>query len=268
MTRAVIDCLRKQVLDESLRIIVINDGSTDGTAQYLAAQTDVTVLNGNGDLWWAGAIDLGLKRGLVDAPATDWVAFVNNDTRFGPDFLQSLLDAARAGAPAAVGSVICDENAQEMLLSIGPMIHPWRLAVYDKLSAQRRQDPSQPVHEVGALSGRGTFYPLAAIRAAGGMRPKLLPHYLADYELAARVKRAGYRLIVSEKAVTFSENSFGNSREFASRWQMYFSNRSPHYFPAVVCFWWSARPPLRRWLQLPRLVYIRLREKLREKRST
>jgi GT2 family glycosyltransferase len=265
---AVVDCVRKQVLDEPLRIIVINDGSTDGTAEYLAAQTDVTVLNGDGNLWWAGAIDLGLKQGLANAPATDWVAFVNNDTRFGPNFLQSLLDAARANAPAAVGSVICDEQAPEMLLSIGPIVHPWRLAVYDKLSSPRRQDPSQPVHEVDALSGRGTFYPLAAIRAAGGMRPRLLPHYLADYELAARVRRAGYRLIVSEKAVTFSENDFGNSREFTSRWQVYFSSRSPRYFPALTCFWWSARPPLRRWLGLPRLVYIRLRDKLREKRNT
>ncbi|MTD94658.1 glycosyltransferase [Hyphomicrobium sp. xq] len=249
MTQTVIGCLRRQVLDDPLSIVVIDDGSTDGTAEYFAAQPDVKVLSGDGNLWWGGSIDLGMRAVLREAGASDWVALVNNDTRFGPDFLQSLLDTARSAAPAATGSALCDEDAPETLLSIGPVFNSWYSKIQDKLAAPRPVDPQNPPHQVDALSGRGTLYPVAAIRAVHGMRPKVLPHYLADYELAARVRRAGYQLLVSERAITYSGNDYGNARRPKNLWRRYFSRSSPQFLPALICFWWSAAPIA--WRQAP-----------------
>jgi GT2 family glycosyltransferase len=110
-----------------------------------------------------------------------------------------------------VGSVICDETAPKQLLSVGAVLDTWGLRVRDKLDKLRLRDEQNGLHDVDALSGRGTPYPLAAFRAVGTMKPKWLSHYLADYELSVRMRRAGYRLLVTESAAVFSCNEFGSA---------------------------------------------------------
>jgi glycosyltransferase involved in cell wall biosynthesis len=43
-------------------IIIIDDGSTDGTPEWLSAHvTKAILLNGDGSLWWSGAINVGAQ---------------------------------------------------------------------------------------------------------------------------------------------------------------------------------------------------------------
>lgn len=260
-TRQVLACLRTQKLDESLHIVVINDGSTDGTATYLTAQQDVDVLDGDGSLWWGGAMERGLQHIIDAANVNDWVLMVNNDTQFAPEFIQTLLDSARAHAPAAVGSVICDEARPNWLLSIGGLVDPWRFRVRDKLVEERALTPRIDLHTVDVLSGRGTLYPLSAFRRAGTMRPRWLPHYLADYELAARVRLAGYRLLVNEQAVTLSANEYGNAYQPSGWKDKFFSVRSAYYLPATLMFWWVCSSWPERITLMPRLAYVALKQR-------
>ena len=258
LTRRVLGCLRDQRSDERMELIVIDDGSTDGTRDFLANASDITVLNGDGTLWWGGAIDLGLRHVLSAGRPGDWVLLVNNDTLFFPDFLQGLVDTARVHAPAAVGSIVCDEGDPETVISVGAIIDTWRLRVCDKLEARRRRHNTGSPHVVDALSARGTLYPIGAFRAAGVMNPKWLPHYLADYELALRVRKAGYRLLVSEQSVVLSAHVFGTAWRPTGLLDRFFMIRSPSYLPAVVTFWWRVSSFVERLSLLPRLIYVSL----------
>jgi len=258
LTRRVLECLRAQRADERMKVIVIDDGSTDGTGEFLAQQGDITVLKGDGTLWWGGAISLGLHHVLREGGPEDWVLLVNNDTQFCHEFVQGLLDTARAHRPAAVGSVICDEANPEFVISIGAALDTWRLRTRDRLEQQRRRDCAKGPHVVDALSARGTLYPLQALRSAGLMNPVWLPHYLADYELAVRVRKAGYRLLVSEQSVVLSANTFGSAWRPPGLVKKFFAIRSPHYLPAVLAFWWRASSFMERLSLLPRLIYVSL----------
>jgi GT2 family glycosyltransferase len=260
-TRRVLDCLQTQKVEEPLRLIVIDDGSTDGTADFLATQPNITTLKGDGSLWWGGAIELGLQHVLVGCKLLDWVLLVNNDTQFDANFVQQLLNTARTHAPAAVGSAICDESVPDQLLSIGGVLDTWRLRVRDKLEQPRRRDSAKDPHSVDVLSGRGTLYPVAAFPIAGTMNTVWLPHYLADYELALRMRNAGYKLLVSEATVVLSENEYGNSYQPAGLRDKFFTVRSPYYLPAVLAFWWRASSSLERLTLLPRLLFVGLKSR-------
>lgn len=268
MTQSMLSCLREQVLDEPLVKVIVDDGSSDGTADYLAAQDDLTVLRGDGELWWGGGIDLGLRHVFGLAAAGDWVAFVNNDTRLEPDFLRLLLEAAGRAAPAAVGSVIRDVDAPHALLSVGPRIDAWRLLVGDKFDdkgAGADVAGQGDIRPVDALSGRGVLFPVEALRAAGGMRPARLPHYLADYELSLRVRSAGWALLVSTKAAVYSAEDYGNAYRAPSLKDRLFSKRSPTYLPALAGFWWEASNWRQRFTLPFRVLAFALYPPLRKK---
>lgn len=251
LTKSMLECLRTQHVDEAVSIVIVDDGSTDGTGEYLAAQPDVTVLHGDGSLWWGGAIDLAVKHVLTKCSPDDWVMFVNNDTLIREDFIQSMLALARNHAPAAVGSVIRDIEEPHRLLSIGPRINAWRMRIGDVLDLfPGAKQADNHFWQVDALSGRGVLYPATALSQAGGMRPKMLPHYLADYEIALRVRSAGWKLLVSSETVVYSHEEYGNAFRASSIRERFFSVRSPSYLPARMSFWWSASTPLQR-LTLP-----------------
>ncbi len=264
MTQTMVDCLRAQTCLPLLRIWVVDDGSTDGTADWLAMQADIQTVAGDGTLFWGGAVDAALCKILVIAAADDFVLLVNNDTRIAPDFVAQLLTVAQDRAPAAVGSIIRDEANPGRVLSLGARIDSWRMITRDVLSAPGHHVPSSEVMPIDALAGRGVLYPVAALWAVGGMRPQTLPHYLADYELSLRVKRAGWKLLVASAAAVLSPDEYGSTWRGKSLKEKLFSIRSPLYLPAVLAFWWQASTGLQRLTLPARLALFILFPRLRK----
>jgi GT2 family glycosyltransferase len=264
MTQAMLDDLRAQNASEALTIVVVDDGSSDGTAAFLADQKDVAVVQGDGALWWGGSIHVGLAWIFARAANNDWVLMVNNDTHIPPDFVQALLKTARECSPCAVGSIIRDKFQNDRILSIGPTIDAWRMLVKDRLADGGTTEDM--VFGVDALSGRGVLFPMQALRAVRGMRPRWLPHYLADYELALRVRAAGWKLLVTTAAAVYSSEEYGNTFRGRNLRERFFSVRSPSYLPAQLRFWWGASSAVQKWTLPLRLalfsVFPRLREKL------
>lgn len=267
-TQRVIQSLRAQTCVSNIRIVVINDGSTDGTRDFLAEQDDVTTLEGDGSLWWGGAIDLGLRHVLPTASIDDYLLFINNDTWFAPDFVETLVRVSREGGGAAVGSVIHEENRGDPLVSIGPRININRIAVWDllaELPPQERRAP-KPVYRVDALSGRGTLYPVGLFKAHGGMRPRLLPHYLADYEIAMRFARdARTPLLVSSQAIVYSPPVYGNEVGKLSWWERHFGQRSSSNVIRRLAFYCMVGSPLQRLTAPLRLAYFGFSRYLHQK---
>lgn len=267
-TQRVIECLRAQTCVSDIKILVVNDGSTDGTRNFLATQSDVTTLDGDGSLWWGGAIQCGLQYVLANASEYDYILFLNNDTWFSPDYVETLVRVSREHGGAAVGSVIHEQNRTNPLVSIGPRVNINRIAVWDLLSelqGQERQVPKQ-LYRVDALSGRGTIYPAYLFMRYGCMRPRLLPHYLADYEIAMRFARdAHIPLLVSTEAIVFSPAIYGNSVDMFGWWERLFGQRSSSNIIRLLVFYAMVGSPIQRLTAPLRLSYFGLLRYIHEK---
>lgn len=267
LTQTLIDCLRRQVVDQPIKVIVVDDGSTDGTSIWLSQQPDIETLNGTGNLFWGGAVDLAVRHIQKQGDSDDWVLLMNNDTTVASDFVQQMIDAALAHAPAAVGCVIRDITIGARLLSIGARLDPWRLLVRDIIDVRDETASSGVTISVDALSGRGTLFPLPALRTVGGLRPRLLPHYLADYELSVRVRKSGWSLFVVKTASVYSRDDYGSAYR-ASGWrERLLSTRSPTYLPALLVFWWEASNWIQRTTLPLRLPFLLLFPRLRKRQA-
>ncbi len=73
-----------------IKIIVIDNASSDGTAEYLASRNDITVISNNENRGCAGAWNQGVKA----ASEAEWIVVLNNDVIVSPLWLDGLLKAA------------------------------------------------------------------------------------------------------------------------------------------------------------------------------
>ena len=208
-TRQCLACLMAQTY-RKFRIIVVDDGSTDGTDLMIEQEfPDAVVLRGDGNLWWTEATNWGVRYALQHrrADRRDFVLTLNDDTRVNPDYLQTLVDAYRRYWPCLVGSPSVDSDNPHKLEYAGSAFELYtaggrHLAEdygYDYATLKARTDHV----ESGSLPGRGTLIPLEVFDKIGLYDSKKYVHYMSDIDFSIRARKAGYKLVVSVPSLVY-----------------------------------------------------------------
>lgn len=93
-------------LPESLSVVIVDDGSTDGTAeaarQYDSAEMPVHVVVHQQNRGLHGALDTGFREALKRASDTDWILTMDADDTHPPDLIVPMLARAKAGGANVV----------------------------------------------------------------------------------------------------------------------------------------------------------------------
>lgn len=168
-----------------IRLILIDDGSTDGTAGAVkAAFARTTVLTGAGGWWWAGGLQQGLDwLGAHSVASEDVVLMTNDDAIIEPDFVAKGVEALhRHGGGLVQASIYSLDGTR--LLDQGMVFDERRLTFR----------PAQPGEEVNCLTTNGLFCRWMDLQRIGGFFPRLLPHYYSDYEYTIRAHKRGLKL--------------------------------------------------------------------------
>jgi N-acetylglucosaminyl-diphospho-decaprenol L-rhamnosyltransferase len=193
-------CMREQTF-QNFETIVVDDGSTDGTGELITTNfKEVELLRGDGNLWWTGAINLGIKHVLAKASGDAAILVINDDVEVDPDYLQTLHKMWRSTPRALLGSVVVDIDHPEVIVDGGRIVN-WWLAKFTMVNSERRLSEFPRDHYVDAslLTGWGTLIPIQVFREIGLYDDKHFQQ-CGDTELPVRAKNAGYRLMVSYRA--------------------------------------------------------------------
>jgi GT2 family glycosyltransferase len=191
ITRRFVECLKAQT-HGNYHLILIDDGSTDGTAEMARDSIEnLTVLRGSGDWWWAGSLQQGYL--WLRAHSETWpnmLLIINDDTEFDANFLARGVDLL-VGKERTLLLAHCYDRQNGEFIGSGVEVD-WRDMSFREATAPER---------INCLSTRGLFLRVGDFLETGGFHPRLLPHYLSDYEFTIRAGRKGYQLCTDPSLV-------------------------------------------------------------------
>jgi glycosyltransferase involved in cell wall biosynthesis/GT2 family glycosyltransferase len=182
----------------ALHVIVVDDGSTDGTAEAVRdVLPTAEVVTADGSLYYARGTNLGLRHALVHRP--DYVLVANDDTELAPDCLQHLVDCAMRRPRSAVAPVLVHADDPGRAFQTFPRWQTryggWRHRHHLRADTL----PDEPL-EAEVLVGNCILVPTRALDECGLLDDRGIHNWVGDAEWTPRLRRAGWRLLVDPRA--------------------------------------------------------------------
>jgi GT2 family glycosyltransferase/glycosyltransferase involved in cell wall biosynthesis len=170
-------------------VVVVDDCSTDGTAEAIAQIRGVVYLRNDSNSGFIASCNAGAKTARGK-----YLVFLNNDTLVKPGWLTALLDTFKEERRAGiVGSKLLfpDGRLQEAGGIIWRDASGWNYGKFD--------DPGKPeynyLRDVDYCSAAALMVPRALFESTGGFDSRYSPCYYEDTDLAFKIRQAGYRVL-------------------------------------------------------------------------
>jgi GT2 family glycosyltransferase len=212
-------------------VLVIDNGSTDGSVQrLLASRPDLEVLATGENLGFGGGNNQGVRVALERG--ADFVWFLNNDTIVAPDALRALLEEAyRSEEIGLVGSRILREKGK--LASV----QAWGGGRLSLLTG-RTTDFTQPVSadRIHFLTAASLLVKRAVLEETEGFDASRFFMYWEDVDLCVRARKLGWRFAVADDARVWHRE--GGSLGKLSPTAATYYNASAVRFLRRHCPWW------------------------------
>lgn len=214
-------------------IIVVNNGSSDGTAEWLAEEQGLHIIT-QANLGGAGGQHTGIGRAMERG--ADWIWLMDDDAEPYPDALEKLLPYLDRRRVAAVANTVIDNDGRICEVHRGKWDYrginthfgcrPLPLAEYAK-----------PSVEVGYATFVGIMVNAKAVEQIGLPKKELFLHF-DDIEYSLRLGRYGHILLVPESKILHKENAsnhfyckkvWGRERtriKYEKLWLRYFVTRN------------------------------------------
>ena len=155
-----------------------------------------TVIQGDGNLWWGGALHEAYKwfKAAKAVADDEYVMFANDDTEFAADYFSR-----------AIG--VLKEQRQVLLAGCGISKQTGK----QKDGAVAFNFDNSTCHAEGLTEGncastRSLFFRVGDFRKIGGFHPVLLPHYGSDYEWTIRACRKYHYKVICDLSLQYFLN--------------------------------------------------------------
>jgi GT2 family glycosyltransferase len=197
---ATLQCLQSvRCLDyQPHRVVVVDDGSSDGTASIIRERfPEVELLSGDGNLWWSGAMNKGCRHAICTG--AECLFLLNNDVAVSPKSLSTLVSAHQAQPNALFGSRVVYAQRPHKVWCCGGRVDWSRRGAYMLQDGSPEAQLKEPF-EVDWLPGMGTLVPATIYTALGGFDQTWFPQYFGDTDFCLRARKAGIPVMVDPRS--------------------------------------------------------------------
>lgn len=191
-----LNCLKSiyENTDGNYEVVVINDASTDETAEVLSKAKNLRVVRNEQNAGFVGSCNRGAR-----ASKGHYILFLNNDTMVTKGWLPPLLEVIKKEDVGAVGAKLLYPDG--MLQEAGGII--WNDGT--AWNYGRGDNPDKPeynyVREVDYCTGACLLVKRELFEKAGGFDERFKPGYCEDSDLCLSLRNMGYKVIYQPVSV-------------------------------------------------------------------
>ncbi len=187
-------------------IVLIDDGSTDGTTEAVHSQfPDTIVLQGDGNLWWTGAINKGVEYAL--AHNYDAVLLLNDDLKLADDLFVELFKVSDLNPNALVSAIkLLEKDGSAEIITAGFSVKGILKNIYNN-----NQDDSynsinlDKILDCDILTGATLLIPSIVFQKIGLFNENKFPHNWGDFEFTWRASLHGFSCLLAPRARIYTE---------------------------------------------------------------
>ncbi len=205
--------LRQKSTDHSYTVIVVDDGSSDGTSEWIKRnyKDNVVLLQGDGNLWWSGAINKGAHYAL-EALKADYVLLWNDDVIPRADYFDNLdRHLGVVGENTIIGSKVLDDQTNKIWFNG---------AYYSKVFGYVKHIKKEKSNRrINCLTGMGTLIPANIVLKQNYWDAAVFPQYYGDLDFSLRSFNTQTKLRMAPDLVLYNNtkhSSFNQERRLGN----------------------------------------------------
>ncbi|MEE4356960.1 MAG: glycosyltransferase family 2 protein [Desulfococcaceae bacterium] len=246
-----LECLKNiDYPKDRLFLLVVDNASTDGTAETLASEyPQVELLRNPENLGGAGGFNAGMRRTLENRPEAEYLWLLDNDVIPETNALKSLVSVMEKHPHAALcGSRIMDTDNPREMIEAGAFID-YRIGdvIRHMPSPEERKNP-HAVFRVDYAAACSLLARSSAVRKMGVWHEKFFI-YWDDMEWGARFTAAGYEVLAANASVVFHPSWIGRTSDHSAVWRSYYRTRN------ALCFFSHYHRGWQKRLLLCRMIF-------------
>jgi GT2 family glycosyltransferase len=202
----VLESLERQVFRDFVTVVVDN-GSTDGTAEYLRERwPEVKVLALEQNLGFAAAVNRGIGLGREE-----YVALVNNDVELEPHWLEITVGTLdRAPNAGSVASKLLEWERRNFLDGAGDLVG-WDGYCVRRGKGERDRGQHDGTRQVLSACAAAALYRRSAFDDVGAFDERFFA-YIEDVDWGLRAQLAGWDCVYEPTAVAYHVGGVSSSR--------------------------------------------------------
>ena len=195
-----LDCLAslRRATHPNLRLIVVDNGSNDGTAEAIRTEYPAAEILHNGtNRGFAAAVNQGTRHAL--ARGAEFVFWLNNDTVVEPEALAALLAEAGRERAGILIPLITYFDQPQVVWSAGAGLNPLTLEIRANTLGAIDRGQWQEVLDRQHATACASLIPRATLDKVGLLDERFF-YYYDDADYSLRVIRAGLRILFVPQA--------------------------------------------------------------------